>query len=67
MKTTISGILAILAAGIGAAQSLLDANPATNPDWTAVGAAVMAGIGLILARDNKTSDQQAGARPEPRP
>lgn len=64
-KTTVTGILAILAAAIGVAQALTDGNPATNPDWAAVGAAVLAGIGLITARDNKVSDQAAGARPEP--
>lgn len=51
-KTTASGISAIVAAVAGAAQLLLDNNPATNPDWTAVIAAVTAGFGLIFARDN---------------
>ncbi len=60
-RTTITGILAILAAALGVAQALLDGNPATSPDWAAVGAAVMAGIGLITARDNKTTSEQANA------
>jgi len=51
-KTTASGISAIVAAVAGAAQLLLDNNPATNPDWTAVIAAVTAGFGLVFARDN---------------
>jgi hypothetical protein len=41
---------------------LFDADPLTLPDWGAVGAAVMAGIGLLAARDNKVSSEQAGAK-----
>lgn len=51
-KTTASGVSAIIAAVAGAAQLMLDNNPATNPDWTAVIAAVTAGFGLVFARDN---------------
>jgi len=51
-KTTASGVSAIIAAVAGAAQLMLDNNPSTNPDWTAVIAAVTAGFGLIFARDN---------------
>ncbi len=60
-RTATAGILAILAALIGAAQSLIDSNPATNPDWSSLTVAVMAGIGLIKARDNKVSSEAAGA------
>lgn len=51
-KTTASGVSAIIAAVAGAAQLMLDNNPSTNPDWTAVIAAVTAGFGLVFARDN---------------
>ena len=61
-RTTITGILAILAALAGAGQALFDGNAATNPDWATVGAAVMAGVGLLTARDNKTSSEAAGAK-----
>lgn len=61
-RTTVTGILAIVAALAGAGTLLFDGNPATNPDWTAVAAAVMAGIGLITARDNKTTSEQAGVK-----
>lgn len=58
-RTTITGVLAIVAALAGAGQALFDGNPATNPDWATVGAAIMAGIGLLTARDNKTTSEQA--------
>lgn len=61
-RTTTTGILAILAALIAVAQSLTDGNAATNPDWAATAAAVMAGIGLLAARDNKVTSEQAGAK-----
>ncbi len=60
-KTTMAGVGAILAS-IGTALNLLfDGNPATNPDWTSVVAAVSAGIGLIFARDNDKSSEQVQA------
>ena len=61
-KTTVTGILAILAALVGAAQLVLDGNPATNPDWPTVFAAVVSGIGLIKARDHNVSSEQAGVK-----
>lgn len=62
-RTTTTGVLAILAALIGAAQALIDGNPATNPDWTSIAAAIMAGVGLITARDNGVTSEAAGAVP----
>lgn len=61
-KTTAAGVGAILVA-IGAAMSAqFDADPATSPDWGAVIAAIIAGIGLIMARDNSVTSEQAGAK-----
>ena len=61
-KTTLAGVGAILAV-IGAALNLyFDGNPATNPDWSLVSAGVMAGFGLIFARDNNVSSEQAGLK-----
>jgi len=54
-RTTTAGILAVAGALIAAAQALLDGNPATNPDWAAVGAAIVAGFGLIAAKDFNVS------------
>ncbi len=61
-KTTVMGICAILTAVAGAIKLLVDGDPATNPDWTAVCAAVAAGIGLIAARDNSKTSESVGAK-----
>ena len=53
-----SGIVAALATAVGA---LFDADPTTLPDWGAVAAAILAGIGLIAARDNDVTSEKAGA------
>lgn len=47
-KTTIAGVLSIIAACAGAGASYLSGG---SPDWASVGAAVLAGIGLIKAAD----------------
>lgn len=60
-KTTAAGISAIVAAVAGAAKLMLDADPNTNPDWTALIAAVTAGVGLIAARDNDKSSEDVGS------
>jgi drug/metabolite transporter (DMT)-like permease len=61
-KTTTAGIAAIVAALATAVGALFDADPVTMPDWGAVAAAVMAGVGLIAARDNGVTSEQAGAK-----
>jgi hypothetical protein len=61
-RTTTAGIAAIVVAVGTAVGALFDADPLTLPDWGAVAAAVMAGIGLLAARDNKVSSEQAGAK-----
>lgn len=50
-KTTTCGILAIITAVANAVMFMIDGNAATNPDWTATSSAVMAGFGLIFAKD----------------
>ena len=52
-KTTGAGIAAIMVAGGAALTALTDADPTTKPDFAALIAAIMAGIGLIFAKDNK--------------
>jgi drug/metabolite transporter (DMT)-like permease len=61
-KTTTAGIAAIVAALATAVGALFDADPVSMPDWGAVAAAVMAGVGLIAARDNGVTSEQAGAK-----
>jgi len=61
-RTTTTGILAILVAVAGAFKAELDGDATTAADWGAVAAAIIAGIGLIAARDAKVSSQQEGIR-----
>jgi len=60
-KTSLAGIAAILTAGGAALTALTDGNPATEPDYAALIAAVIAGVGLLFARDNGVTSEQAGA------
>jgi hypothetical protein len=62
IKTTVLGIVSILAAICGAATALLDGNAATNVDWATVSAAIAAGWGLIMARDNNKTSEDVGAK-----
>ena len=61
-RTTTAGIIAIVISVLGAAQTLLDNDPKTNPDWPSLIAAFTAGAGLLNARDNKVTSEQAGAK-----
>jgi len=61
-RTTIAGIAAIVAAICGVVSALVDNNPATNPDWATTIAAITAGLGLISARDNGVTSEDAGAK-----
>lgn len=54
-KTTIAGVGAILVAVGSALVAMFDADPTTMPQWDVVIAAVLAGIGLIFAKDSKAS------------
>ena len=61
-KTTAAGIAAIIAAVALAISHQFDSDPATVADWSAVITALTAGVGLVLARDNDKTSEQAGAR-----
>ena len=62
-KTTTCGVLGIVAAGITMiAQPILDGDPATVPAWAAFGTMVATAVGLLFARDNDVSSEQAGIK-----
>lgn len=61
-KTTFAGILAIVAAIATALTAQFDADPLTTPDWTLVGSSIMAGLGLIFARDWNVSSEDEGLK-----
>ena len=62
-KTTVCGILAAVAAGITlVAIPMLDEDPATAANWGAFGATLAAAIGLLFARDNNKTSEDAGAK-----
>jgi|TARA_R110000868_G_scaffold223216_10_gene475090 hypothetical protein len=61
-KTSLTGIAAILTAVGAAIMALMDNDPATVIDVAATAAAIMAGVGLIFARDNNVSSEAAGAK-----
>lgn len=52
-NTTVLGIGAILTAVGGLLTAIFDGDPATVPDYTTAVAAVLAGVGLVFARDAK--------------
>jgi len=61
-KTTVAGVAAILTAVGAALTALFDNDPTPVFDVATTSAAVMAGIGLIMARDNDVSSEEAGAK-----
>jgi len=61
-RTTVAGIGAILVAVGSAVAAYFDNDPLTNADWGAVVAAIIAGVGLLNARDNKVSSEKAGVK-----
>lgn len=62
-KTTWSGVIGGLVILLGQAQTLLDDDPKTNPEYTiVVGAIGMISLGLN-ARDENVTSEQAGAKP----
>jgi uncharacterized membrane protein len=62
-KTSLAGVLSVVVAIITfVANPLLDADPATVPQWGPVLAAVTAAVGLLFARDNDKSSEDVGAK-----
>lgn len=52
-NTTVAGIGAILVAVGGILTTMFDGDASTLPDYASAAAAVIAGIGLIFAKDAK--------------
>ncbi|CAB4184887.1 hypothetical protein UFOVP1116_44 [uncultured Caudovirales phage] len=61
-KTTGAGIAAILVAASAALTAITDGDPATKIDFASLLAAVIAGVGLICARDGDKSSDQLGIK-----
>lgn len=61
-KTTLAGVGAILVAGGTLIQAIFDGNPATVPAYESAIAAIIAGFGLVFARDNDVSSESAGVK-----
>lgn len=61
-KTTTAGIAGIIIAIASCVQAALDGDPLTVPNYEVALAAVLTGLGLIFARDNDVSSEQAGAK-----
>jgi len=52
-NTTVAGVGAILVAVGGVLVAMFDGDPQTAPDLATAIAAVIAGVGLMLAKDEK--------------
>lgn len=56
-KTTLTGVLAFIAAVSSEVVTLLDDDPATNPEWKIIIAAGAILFGLAAARDGDKSSE----------
>ncbi|HUT92820.1 MAG TPA: hypothetical protein VMY37_25225 [Thermoguttaceae bacterium] len=61
-KTTFCGIGAFLIALITALTAMWDGDAGTEPQWAIVVTALIAAVGLFMARDNDKSSEDVGAQ-----
>lgn len=61
-KTTLAGIGLILTSLGQVMTARFDSDLMTNPQWEVLIAAVIAGVGLFMARDNNKSSEDVGAK-----
>jgi hypothetical protein len=54
-NTTVAGVGAILVAVGGVLVAMFDGDATTAPDFATAVAAIIAGVGLILAKDEKAA------------
>lgn len=69
-KTTAAGIgMIVTALFTMILQPLTDNDPATVPDYNVAVASIIAGVGLIMARDDNRTSEEVGAKngEKPRP
>ena len=55
-NTTVAGVGAILVAVGSILTAMFDGDPETAPDFATAAAAIIAGIGLVFAKDAKKDD-----------
>jgi len=60
-KTSVAGILAILAAIVGVLQTGLGEAGWSAVDWNVALAAISVGVGMLFARDNDKNSEAVGA------
>jgi len=60
-KTTALGIIAVVVAIGNALTAMWDNDPATEPNWGLVASAIVVAVGLLFARDNNVTSEEAGA------
>lgn len=61
-KTTLAGIAGVVGLIGSALAAQFDGNPETVAQWEVVIPAALAAFGLLFARDNNVSSEDAGAK-----
>lgn len=61
-RTTAAAVAGLLVLLGNAATALLDSDPATMPNWDAIFVMGAPLVGLLFARDNSVSSEDAGAK-----
>ncbi len=62
-KTSLSGIAGIVGLIATGLSAQFDNDPATVAQWSIIIPAIIPAIGMLFARDNNVTSEQAGAKP----